>query len=74
MKLEVSGSATSFQNPVERVGGSMINGASSTSIGCAGTSSIGGAGVSSVGGAGVSSMVGESDEGPEIGNAGSAGA
>ena len=66
MKLEVSGSATSFQNPVERVGGSVINGASSTSIGCAGTSSIGGAG--------VSSMVGESDEGPEIGNAGSAGA
>ena len=82
MKLEVSRSATSFQNPVEKVGGSMINGASSTSIGCAGTSSIGGAGVSSIGGAGVSSiggagvssMVGESDEGPEIGNAGSTGA
>ena len=72
MKLEVSGSATSSQNPVEGVGGSMIDGASSTSIEGAGTSSIGCAGVSSIGGAGVSSMVGESDEGPEIGNAGSA--
>ena len=66
MKLVVSGSATSFQNPVERVGGSVIDGASATSVG--------GAGVSSIGGAGVSSVVGESDEGPEIGSAGSAGA
>jgi len=58
MKLVVSGSATSFQNPVERVGGSVIDGASATSVG----------------GAGVSSVVGESDEGPEIGSVGSAGA
>ena len=66
MKLVVSGSATSFQNPVERVGGSVIDGASATSVG--------GAGVSSIGGAGVSSVVGESNEGPKIGSAGSAGA
>jgi len=74
MKLVVSGSATSFQNPVERVGGSMIDGASATSVGGTGTSSIEGAGVSSVGGAEVSSVSGESDEGPEIGSTGSAGA
>ena len=57
MKLVVSGSATSFQNPVERVGGSVIDGASATSVGEAG----------------VSSVVGESDEGPEAGSVGSAG-
>ena len=58
MKLVVSGSATSFQSPVERVGGSVIDGASATSVG----------------GAGVSSVVGESDEGPEVGSVESAGA
>ncbi len=65
IKLVVCGSAASFQNRLESVGGSMIDGASATSVG--------GAGVSSIGGAGVSSVVGESDEGPEIGSAGSAG-
>ena len=74
MKLVFSGSATSFQKPVERVGGSMIDGASTTSVVGTGTSSIGGAGVSSIGGIEVSSVGGESDEGPAIGSAGSAGA
>ena len=60
MKLVVCGSATSFQNPVERVGGSVIDGASATSVGG--------------GGAGVSSVVGENDESPEVGSVESAGA
>ena len=74
IKLVVCGSAASFQNPVESVGGSMIDGARATNVGGTGTSSVGGTGTSSVGGAGVSSVVGKSDEGPEIGSAGSTGA
>ena len=66
IKLVLCGSAASFQNPVESVGGSMIDGARATNVG--------GTGTSSVGGAGVSSVVGKSDEGPEIGSAGSTGA